>query len=60
MASRPGERIWFFVLILPATEVARIRFGSEGQGFALMPPERFLAAPDAVQTLKDRLRLALT
>ena len=49
--------IWFFVLRLPPGTA--IAFGDEGQGWALMRPDRFLAEPQAVPPLKDRLRMWL-
>ena len=50
-------RVWFFVLRMGAGAEADIRFGEEGQGWALMMPEAFLAAPDAIPALQARLRL---
>ncbi|PYE84219.1 NUDIX domain-containing protein [Pseudoroseicyclus aestuarii] len=57
-ALKPGP-VWYFVLALPEGAEADITFGDEGQGWALMTPEAFLAAPDAIQPLQDRLRLYL-
>jgi 8-oxo-dGTP diphosphatase len=53
---RPGL-VWFYVLRMAATAEAEIVLGDEGQGWALMTPETFLAAPDAVPALQARLRL---
>lgn len=44
---------WFFVVELDAVEV---RFGDEGQGWAFLSPEGFLARADAVPNLKARLQ----
>lgn len=55
-ATGPG-RVWFYVLRMAATAEAEIVFGDEGQGWSLMAPEAFLAAPDAVPALQARLRL---
>ncbi|WP_334065222.1 NUDIX hydrolase [Limimaricola cinnabarinus] len=55
-ATRPG-RVWFFVLRMEAGAEAEIRFGDEGQGWALMTPEAFLSAPDAIPALQARLGL---
>lgn len=54
----PGaDRVtWFFVVRLDAVEV---RFGDEGQGWAFLSPEGFLARADAVPNLKERLRMYL-
>ena len=53
---RPGL-VWFYLLRMAATAEAEIVLGDEGQGWALMTPETFLAAPDAVPALQARLRL---
>ena len=42
---------------MAATAEAEIVLGDEGQGWAPMTPETFLAAPDAVPALQARLRL---
>lgn len=55
-ATRPGL-VWFYVLRMAAAAQAEIVFGDEGQGWSLMAPEAFLAAPDAVPALQARLRL---
>ncbi len=56
-AALPGATVWFFVLRMRAGADAAIRFGDEGQGWLLMAPEAFLAAPDAVPALQARLRV---
>ena len=43
---------WFFVLRLARAEV---RFGDEGQGWAFLSPQGFLARGDAIPSLKARL-----
>ncbi|SDE71625.1 NUDIX domain-containing protein [Limimaricola pyoseonensis] len=55
-ATGPGK-VWFFVLRMGSEAESAIRFGDEGQGWSLMAPEAFLAAPDAVPALQARLRL---
>lgn len=39
---------WFFAARLPATHAADIVFGNEGQGWDLMLPAQYIAAPDAI------------
>ncbi len=56
-AILPGATVWFFVLRMAASAETAIRFGNEGQGWLLMMPEVFLAAPDAVPALQARLRV---
>ena len=55
----PTKTAVFFAGRITADEVAAVRFGNEGQGWALMPVAEFLTRPDAVPFLQDRLRLAL-
>ena len=56
-SERPNHLPDFFcVAELSDAEVLSIRFGDEGQGWALMPVEGFLTHPQAVTELKDRLR----
>ena len=57
MTSESRGVIWFFVLRLPVG--SRITFGDEGQGWALMRPEAFLADREAVPSLQRRLALWL-
>lgn len=58
---RPGDGAqgWFFAAHQPAALVRDIRFGDEGQGWALMAPRDYIAHPDAVPHFRDRLRLYL-
>jgi len=55
--TRPSH---FFAATLTRDEVASIRFGSEGQGWALMPVADFLDHPHAIPEMQRRVRLALT
>jgi 8-oxo-dGTP diphosphatase len=54
--TKPEGHVWFFAAHLAAGREVEIVFGNEGQGWQLMAPETFLAAPDAVPVLQDRLR----
>jgi 8-oxo-dGTP diphosphatase len=56
----PEQRSFFFAGSVTADEVASIRFGDEGQGWALMPVDAFLTHPKAIPDLQHRVRLALT
>lgn len=55
--SRPSH---FFAGTLTRAEVAAIRFGDEGQGWALMPTADFLNHSHAIPEMQRRVRLALT
>jgi 8-oxo-dGTP diphosphatase len=55
-ATRPDLDSWFFVARLPASAAALARLGDEGQRMAFVTPAEFLAHPDAIPFLKDRLR----
>ncbi|CAM3528430.1 NUDIX hydrolase [Paracoccus nototheniae] len=46
--AAPPMRSWLFTGALHATEIASIRFGSEGQGWRMMPVDDYLAHPRAV------------
>ena len=50
---------WFFVGHLPATCAGGIVFGDEGQRWALMTEQTFIAHAKAVPMFQDRLRLYL-
>ncbi len=54
--AKPGTTVWFFVLRLAPGAERGVVFGDEGQGWGLMTPAAFLAAPDAVSSLQHRLR----
>lgn len=47
---------WFFVARLPTVAQARIALGDEGQDWALVSPDSFLAKGDAIPNLQIRLR----
>lgn len=46
---------WFLAVRIDADEVAAVRFGDEGQDWALMPAADFIADADAVPRLRDWL-----
>lgn len=50
----------FFAAHITKDEVAQIRFGAEGQRWALMPVQDFLNHPQAIPGLKARIPHALT
>ncbi|MGY2050825.1 NUDIX hydrolase [Methylobacterium sp. JK268] len=52
-AGRPPS--YFFAGTIRPDEVARIRFGEEGEAWAMMPVATFLARDDAVPYLRVRL-----
>jgi 8-oxo-dGTP diphosphatase len=51
--------VWFFVAHLPAETAARIEFGSEGQGWDLMPPRDYCRHPQAVPHFARQLQIYL-
>ena len=53
--TRPRGQVWFFVARQPASLEDQIRFGSEGQGWSLMPPEDYCTDPLAVPHFALRL-----
>jgi 8-oxo-dGTP diphosphatase len=53
---KPEGQVWFFAAALPAEAEGEIRFGTEGQGWWLMPPHDFVGHPEAVPQFRDRLR----
>jgi 8-oxo-dGTP diphosphatase len=55
----PGRSGWLLALQLAAAEVAAIRFGDEGRDPQLLEIGAFLAAPDAMAPLQDRVRSLL-
>lgn len=55
----PTARAWFFVVHLPAERARDIRFGVEGQRWALMTPEDVANMPNLVPALHGRLSLWL-
>jgi 8-oxo-dGTP diphosphatase len=56
----PDRKSVFFAGTVTVAEVAAIRFGDEGQGWALMPTDEFLTHPKAIPDLQHRVRLALS
>lgn len=56
----PSRTGWLFVLRLPAETARGIALGAEGQAWALIPPARFAAMPDAVPALRERVRVWLS
>lgn len=51
-----GLDTWFFVAEVPPGTFAAIRFGDEGQRWEVTTVEKFLAKPDAIGHLQQRLR----
>ena len=58
--QRPRGTVWFFAAHLPKSASARITFGSEGQGWRLMPPETYCAHPLAVPHFAEQLEHYMT
>ena len=56
----PARASVFFAGWVTQADVAAIRFGDEGQDWALMPTEEFLSHPKAIPDLQHRVRLALS
>ena len=56
----PRQRAVFFAGHITRDEVSQVRFGNEGQGWALMKVDDFLNHPKAIPGLQSRVRLALT
>lgn len=54
-----GRESWLFRGRLMPAEIARIRFGDEGQAWRLMPIADFIAHPLAVPHLRERVALWL-
>lgn len=52
--SDPARASVFFAGQLSRAEIAAIRFGTEGQGWEMMPVSRFLTHPRAVPELQRR------
>lgn len=50
---------WFFVAEMPAAAVDDIRFGDEGQRWALMGDREYLGHPKAIPAFQERLKLWL-
>lgn len=47
--------VYFFAAFLPVGAESRIVFGNEGQGWALMSPQDYIAHPDHIPHLAERL-----
>lgn len=56
----PSRRSFFFAGTITRSEIAAIRFGEEGQGWAVMQTDRFLNHPEAIPELQRRVRLAIS
>ena len=57
--QRPRGLVWFHAAHLDADRRDDIRFGDEGQGWALMAPEDYLFHPLNVPHFADQLRIYL-
>lgn len=57
--NQNGDPAWFFVAEITAKEVEAIRFGGEGQGWAVMPVADYLSHPKAIPTFQDMIRAYL-
>lgn len=58
--SNPARVAWFFAGRITEAEIAAIRFGDEGQGWALMEVEAYLAHPKSIREMHGRVGLART
>lgn len=56
----PGRQAVFFAGRISPEEVAAIRFGSEGQGWRMLPLADWLAHPRAVPGLQERSAIAIS
>lgn len=54
--SRQYGDSWFFVSSLPTGAECQIRFGNEGQYWALMPPETYLTDPMSIPSFAARIK----
>ena len=57
--NRPHGLVWFFAAHLPRGASADIRFGDEGQGWTLMPPEAYCAHDLAIPRFAEQLQAYL-
>ncbi|MCF2906302.1 NUDIX hydrolase [Octadecabacter sp. CECT 8868] len=55
----PTNNAWFFAVHLPASAANDIRFGDEGQRYALRPMHHVMNMPNLVPALHSRLRQML-
>jgi 8-oxo-dGTP diphosphatase len=53
--DHPGHLGWFLVGALDRADIARVRFGDEGERWEMMPLATFLDHPRAVPALRARL-----
>lgn len=51
-----SQHSWFLVAELPAGSFRDVVFGDEGQRWEVMPVETYLALPDGIAHLQQRLR----
>lgn len=52
----PAQTAYFFAVRVAESEVAAIRFGTEGQRWTLMSVDKFLGRDDAVPFIQSRLK----
>jgi len=57
--SSTGAPEWFFAVHLPVERGKEIVLGDEGQGWALMSPEDYIAHPKAIPHFAERLKMYL-
>lgn len=57
--SSTGAPEWFFAAHLPVERGTEIVLGDEGQGWALMSPEDYIAHPKAIPHFAERLKMYL-
>jgi 8-oxo-dGTP diphosphatase len=58
--QRPRGRVWFFAARQRVSLATDIRFGTEGRGWRLMPPEIYCSHPLAVPHFVPQLRFYLS
>jgi len=58
--SRQHGASWFFVAHLPGALVSEVRFGDEGHGWWIMPPEEYVAREDGIPHFRELLNAYLT
>ena len=56
--TNPARTAWFFAGRINEREIAAIRFGDEGQGWAMMEVEDYLAHPLSITEMHARVILA--
>lgn len=57
--TTPGLKAWWFSAALPAEAEGQIAFGAEGQRWALMAPQAWLADPLAIPHFRSRVQAGL-